>query len=150
MEKKFEYVYTETVEKRVTPEDIYGAEVVSAMIDKYKDEIVDFRPLRMGDFFVPREFKFTQATRAEVMGEYVLRFAGKDSPRFILRPQVKLLREYVVKVWDEPPKAGERYMDNEDYRLNHFCVCDRSPQSPTKEDGYFIGDKRVTVEEVTK
>lgn len=43
-----------------------------------------------------------------------------------------------------------KYIDNADYRENHVCVCHRSPDSPTGEDGYFRGDKRVTVEEVTK
>lgn len=145
MEKKFEYVYTETVEHRITPEQVYGDTTAKAIREKLGGRLVEFRPPVEGEEFVPIT---SQVSIDRCIGAYVTLL--KNTPRFILRPEPKLLREYVVKVWDEPPKAGERYMDNEDYRLNHFCVCDRSPQSPTKEDGYFIGDKRVTVEEVTK
>ena len=138
---KFEDVVYEYQEvKRKTPSTIYGTLAAEYFL-RHQEDIIAFRPPKKGE----RHVHWFDGKAKEATVDFWV-----DNPRYILRSPVKLLREYVVKVWDEPPKAGEWYMDNQDYRTNHFCVCYRNPQSPTTEDGYFRGDKRVTVEEVTK
>lgn len=103
--RNFVYKVQTVVEK--TPEMEYGS-ILSRVWEKFGERIIDFRPPKKDDIWVdifnleisPADAAYAEAEYEKIMVEF---------PRFILRPTPKVLGEYKVTVYNEPPKRGEYY-----------------------------------------